>query len=70
VKKTGLRIPTTEFQLPEAGQYFVRVIATDAGGETQTAFDCYITNKGKVYGTKCFYVDENGQIVEDIYVEK
>lgn len=70
VKKTGLRIPTTEFQLPEAGQYFMRVIATDAGGETQTAFDCYITNKGKVYGTKCFYVDENGQIVEDIYVEK
>lgn len=69
VKKTGLRIPATEFKLPEAGQYFMRVVATDAGGETQTAFDCYITNKGKVYGTKCFYVDENGQIVEDIYVE-
>ena len=26
-------------------------------------------DKGKVYGTKCFYVTENGEIVEDVYVE-
>ncbi len=64
-----LRIPSVEFALPDSGQYFMRVTATDADGETQTAFDAYVTEKGKVYGTKCFYVDEKGQIAEDIYVE-
>ena len=28
-----------------------------------------MTSGGKIYGTKCFYVDANGQIVEDVYVE-
>ena len=69
VKLEGLTLPRAEFDALPAGQYFVRVIAHDAGGQTQTAFDSYITEKGKIYGTKCFYVDMDGQIVEDVYVE-
>ena len=69
IKETDLIIPTAQFKLLPEGQYFTRVTAQDAGGQTQTAFDSYITEKGKVYGTKCFYVDASGQIVEDVYVE-
>ena len=69
VKLTDLIIPTAEFDKLKAGQYFVRVIAHDAGGQTQTAFDSYMSEGGKVYGTKCFYVDADGKIVEDVYVE-
>ena len=69
VKLENLKIPAAEFdRLPE-GQYFIRVKAHDASGQTQTAFDSYMTENGKVYGTKCFYVDASGQIVEDVYVE-
>ena len=68
IKETELIIPTVQFKLLPAGQYFIRVTAQDAGGQTQTAFDSYMTENGKVYGTKCFYVDASGQIVEDVYV--
>jgi len=69
VKLENLKIPTAEFdRLPE-GQYFIRVKAYDADGETQTAFDSYIIETGKVYGTKCFFVDAHGRIAEDVYVE-
>lgn len=69
VKKEGLSLPKVEFDKLSAGQYFVRVTARDSGGQTQTAFDSYITEGGKVYGTKCFYVDKDGNVVEDFYVE-
>ncbi len=69
VHLTNLKIPTAEFRLPPAGQYFVRVTAEDENGDRQTSFDSYMTEKGKVYGTKCFYVDERGRIAEDVYVE-
>lgn len=69
VEMTELRLPIVYFDALPAGQYFVRVLAHDSGGQTQTAFDSYVTEKGKIYGTKCFYVDENGQIAEDAYVE-
>lgn len=69
IKEAGLTIPTVQFEKLPAGQYFIRVTAQDAGGQTQTAFDAYIIDRGKVYGTKCFYVDAKGQIVEDVYVE-
>jgi spore coat protein H len=52
-----------------AGQYFMRVEAKNESGQTQYAFDYYILGTGKVYGTKSFYVDAKGQIVEDVYVE-
>lgn len=69
LKIEDLKIPSIEFEhLPE-GQYFIRVRAYDAGGQSQTAFDSYVTGEGKIYGTKCFYVDAKGQIVEDVYVE-
>lgn len=55
-------------QLPE-GQYFIRVKARDSSGHEQYAFDCYITERGKEYGIKCFYVLADGTIAEDIYEE-
>lgn len=69
VKESGLMIPTMHFgQLP-AGQYFMRVMAENASGEKQYAFDCYRLELGKVYGTKSFFIDRDGKIVEDVYVE-
>ena len=69
VKKTGLDLPIVEFDVLPEGQYFVRVLAYDEDGDRQTAFDYYITEEGKNYGIKCFYVDKDGNILEDIYVE-
>jgi len=69
IKMTDLKIPTVQFDVPPQGQYFIRVTAKDSGGQTQTAFDSYIVENGKVYGVKCFYVDANRNIVEDVYVE-
>ncbi len=69
VKQTDLRIPTASFGKLRAGQYFMRVKAQNESGKTQVAFDCYILELGKVYGTKCFYVDRNGKVAEDVYVE-
>lgn len=66
---SGLRIPQIELDpLPE-GQYFVRIYATNESGKTQSAFDYYVADSRKVYGTKCFYVLADGTIEEDIYVE-
>lgn len=68
-KKENLKIPTAEFAILPPGKYFMRVSATNESGLSQYAFDYYVTDNGKVYGTKCFYVDKNGRIVEDTYVE-
>ena len=70
VKETNLSLPYVKFDTLPMGQYFIRVTARDEAGDTQVAFDYYIINDGKIYGTKCFYVDEDGQIVEDIYVDE
>ena len=70
VKETALSLPHVKFDTLPMGQYFIRVTARDEAGDTQVAFDYYIINNGKIYGTKCFYVDEDGQIVEDIYVDE
>ena len=69
IKEDGLMIPEVRGEILPAGQYFIRVTAKNASGNEQYAFDYYVIDSGKVYGTKCFYVDENGTIVEDIYVE-
>lgn len=66
---TDLRIPEMETNILPPGQYFVRVIAENESGKTQTAFDYYSIDEGKVYGTKCFYILEDGSIEEDIRVE-
>ncbi|MBQ9747269.1 MAG: CotH kinase family protein [Clostridia bacterium] len=66
----NIRIPVAEIDMLPEGQYFIRVRATNASGHSQYAFDYYIAEVGKIYGTKCFYVDSHGEIVEDSYVEK
>ena len=43
--------------------------ATDSSGKTQDAFDYYVTDNGKNYGMKCFYVTADQRIEEDIYEE-
>lgn len=70
VKETDLSLPCVKFNTLPKGQYFIRVTAHDETGDTQVAFDYYITENGKVYGTKCIYVDEDGRIAEDVYVEE
>lgn len=69
VKESGLMIPTMHFGKLPAGQYFMRVMAENASGEKQYAFDCYRLELGKVYGTKSFFIDRDGKIAEDVYVE-
>lgn len=51
------------------GQYFIRVRSYDTSGNEQYAFDYYVTEHGKEYGIKCFYVLPDGSIGEDIYEE-
>ncbi len=65
----NVRIPQTEIDLLPEGQYFVRIRSTNESGKTQEAFDYYVVDSRKIYGTKCFYVLADGTIEEDIYVE-
>ena len=69
VKEENLMLPTVTFDTLPKGQYFIRVTAKNASGYMQYAFDYYVIDTGKIYGTKCFYVDNSGKIVEDTYVE-
>ena len=69
IREEGLLIPDVKGDTLPAGQYFIRVTAENTSGYEQYAFDYYIIESGKVYGTKCFYVMEDGTIVEDVYVE-
>lgn len=68
-RQEGIRVPAvTTGDLPE-GQYFIRVTAENESGFTQTAFDYYVTEDGKQYGVKCFYILEDGSVAEDVYEE-
>lgn len=69
VVQKDLSIPMADFEKLPAGQYFMRVMAQNESGQTQSAFDYYRLENGKIYGTKCFYIDEKGKVVEDTYVE-
>lgn len=62
-------LPMVQIAAPSAGQYFIRVRATNASGYTQDAFDYYVIDTGKVYGVKCFYIQPDGTVVEDTYEE-
>ena len=68
-RQEGVTVPEVQTNVPAAGQYFVRVRATDSSGKTQDAFDYYVTDNGKNYGMKCFYVTADQRIEEDIYEE-
>ena len=53
----------TNMPLPEPGQYFLKVYATNESGFSQDAFDIYaIDSQKKYYGTICFYVNSDGTI--------
>ena len=67
--ETNLRIPQIQIDMPPAGQYFVEVIARNESGKTQTAFDYYPIDGDKMYGTKCFYVTEDGSVEQYVEVE-
>ena len=68
-RQDGLLIPEAETTVPSDGQYFVRVRATNESGKTQDAFDYYVTDDGKNYGMKCFYITGGQNVEEDIYEE-
>ncbi len=60
-KYEGMQNSFNSEKLPE-GQYFMKVTATNESQKTQYAFDSYVTEYGKTYGTICFYVDAEGNI--------
>ena len=66
----NLRLNDITCPMPEPGQYFYKVQATNHSGYTQDSFDYYVTgNSSKIYGTVCFYVLEDGTIVRDEQTE-
>ena len=67
--QSDLVLPEAVMDMPGEGQYFIKVSVRNASGETQDAFDYYVTDDNKVYGTKCFYVKADGSIVEDANVQ-
>lgn len=67
--QSDLVLPEAVMDMPGEGQYFIKVSVRNASGETQDAFDYYVTDGNKVYGTKCFYVKADGSIVEDANVQ-
>ncbi len=62
-------VPGASTDVLEAGQYFYRVIATNASGYSQVPFDYYYSDDGKVFGVRCFWVTKDGEIVLDSYEE-
>lgn len=67
--KEKQELPEVSLDMPDAGQYFVRVRAENESEKTQDAFDYYVSDEGKWYGIKCFYVLPDGTIGEDEYEE-
>ena len=65
----GITLPETDLDMPEKGHYFARVTATNEAGETRHAFDYYVTEVGKHFGVKSFFIQSNGKISEDVYEE-
>ena len=60
----GIVLPKLEIPLVlEPGQYFLRVVATNASGKQMSSFDYYVNTEGKVSGVYCFYVEEDGSII-------
>ena len=60
--ETETRLPSAQCDMPEPGQYFLKVTAANDSGYTQDCFDYYVTDGGKVYGTYCFYLDGTGDV--------
>lgn len=67
--KEDVLVPQIELEMLPAGQYFIRVKAKNETGKMQESFDYYNSDRGKIYSTKCFYILDDGSIVEDIVNE-
>ena len=67
--EVGITLSETVLDMPEKGHYFARVTATNEAGETRHAFDYYVTEVGKHFGVKSFFIQSNGKISEDVYEE-
>lgn len=65
----GITLSETVLDMPEKGHYFARVTATNEAGKTRHAFDYYVTEVGKHFGVKSFFIQSNGKISEDVYEE-
>ncbi len=62
---TDLKLPTITLDMLSPGQYFYRVTATNESGYSQKALDYYVDTKSiKHFGVKCFYVLENGTVIQ------
>lgn len=68
-EKSNVKVPEVTTTLPDAGQYFVRVRAKNESGKEQDALDYYVTDSGKNYSMKCFYIRFDGTVKEDVYEE-
>lgn len=62
-------LPGVELDVPDPGQYFVRIRSENSSGYVQDAFDYYVIDSGKLFGIKCFYVMDDSTVEEDIYEE-
>ena len=70
LKKENVSLTNLEMDMLPEGQYFIRVKANNTAGQSQYAFDYYVTNKNsKVTGVKAFYVNADKSISEDTYEE-
>lgn len=68
-QEENMRIPHYSFEMLPPGQYFIQVQAKNESGYIQEAYDYYSADGiGKIYGTKSFFVNEDGTISE--YVEE
>lgn len=68
--ETVARLPQCDAPLTlTPGQYFLHVNAVNDAGKTQNCFDYYTNTEGKVYGTYCFFVGEDGGIYAEEQVE-
>lgn len=68
-KEENMILPTIALDKLSPGKYFIRVKAQNESGMEQVPFDYYMTEAGKEYGVKCFYVLEDGSIEEDVVEE-
>ena len=53
-----------------AGQYFLRVLASDGAGHWQTAYEYYLTETDRtIVSTACFYVLADGKVQLNEYLD-
>lgn len=60
---TNLLSLEADMPFPRRGEYWWRVVARNAAGETQTAFDTHITTEGLRIGMREFHVLDDGTVV-------